>query len=60
MAHRIILTAFQPDEELAQELATRLAAACEREGAMLANLEVDGPVPDDEFARIAEQVGAQQ
>ena len=55
MAYRVILTAFQPDKELAVELASKLAALCEREGALVANVESDGPIPDDDFARIAEE-----
>jgi hypothetical protein len=34
-----------------------LADLCEREGALVANLEFDGPIPDDDFQRIADEVG---
>jgi len=57
MAHRIILTAFQPDEQTAADLVDLLADLCEREGALVANLEFDGPIPDDDFQRIADEVG---
>ena len=56
MAYRVILTAFQPDKELAAELASKLAALCEQEGALVANVGTDGPVDDDDFARIADEM----
>ena len=55
MAYRVILTAFQPTKELAEELASELSALCEQEGALVANVGTDGPIPDDDFARIAEE-----